>query len=57
MTKRVPASMRTRESLSAMIEGRLSSPDGRSELVKLAMRPILQEALESETRDALGRDL
>jgi len=56
MTKRVPASMRTRETLSALIEGRLSSPDGRSELVKLATRLILEEALEAETRDALGRD-
>ncbi|MEJ2518701.1 MAG: transposase [Methyloceanibacter sp.] len=48
--------MRTRESLSALIEGRLSSPDGRSELVKLATRLILEEALEAETRDVLGRD-
>ncbi len=56
MNKRVPASMRTRETLSALIEGRLSSPDGRSELVKLATRLILEEALEAETRDALGRD-
>ncbi len=56
MRTRVPASMRTRESLSALIEGRLSSPDGRSELVKLATRLILEEALEAETRDALGRD-
>ena len=56
MKKRVPASMRTRESLTALIEGRLSSPDGRSELVKLATRLILEEALEAEARDALGRD-
>ena len=56
MRTRVPASMRTRESLLALIEGRLSSPDGRSELVKLATRLILEEALEAETRDALGRD-
>jgi putative transposase len=56
MTKRVPASMRTRETLSALIEGRLSSPDGRSELVKLATRLIVEEALEAEVRDALGRD-
>jgi transposase-like protein len=48
--------MRTRETLSSLIEGRLSSPDGRSELVKLATRLILEEALEAETRDALGRD-
>jgi transposase-like protein len=48
--------MRTRETLSALIEGRLSLPDGRSELVKLATRLIVEEALEGEVRDALGRD-
>ena len=36
MSQRVPASMRTRQSLSDLIAGRLSSPDGRAELVKLA---------------------
>ena len=56
MNERVPASMRTRESLTALIEGRLSSPGGRSELVRLATRLILEEALEAEARDALGRD-
>ena len=56
MAKRVPASMRTRESLSDLIEGRLSSADGRSALVKLATRLIVEEALEAESRDALGRD-
>ena len=56
ITKRVPASMRTRETLSALIEGRLSSPDGRSELVELATRLIVEEALEAEVGDALGRD-
>jgi transposase-like protein len=48
--------MRTRQSLSELIEGRLSSPDGRAELVKLATRLIVEEALEAESRDALGRD-
>ena len=33
MAKRVPASMRTRESLSDLFEGRLSSADGRAALV------------------------
>ena len=56
MVKRVPASMRTRESLSDLIEGRLSSADGRAALVKLATRLIVEEALEAESRDALGRD-
>jgi hypothetical protein len=33
MGTRIPASMRTREALSALLEGRLASPAGRSELV------------------------
>jgi len=48
--------MRTRQSLCDLIEGRLSSPDGRAELVKLATRLIVEEALEAEARDAVGRD-
>ena len=56
MAKRVPASMRTRESLSDLFEGHLSSADGRAALVKLATRLIVEEALEAESRGALGRD-
>jgi transposase-like protein len=56
MDKRIPPSMRTRQALSDLIAGRLSSPDGRAELVKLATRLIVEEALEAECRDALGRD-
>ncbi len=56
MSQRVPGSMRTRQSLSDLIGGRLGSPDGRAELVKLATRLIVEEALEAESRDALGRD-
>ncbi len=48
--------MNTRQSLSELIEGRLSTADGRSELVRLATRLIIEEALEAESRDALGRD-
>jgi transposase-like protein len=47
--------MRTREALQALIEGRLASPAGRSELVELATRLIVEEALEGEVRDALDR--
>jgi transposase-like protein len=47
--------MRTREAPAALIEGRLSSPAGRSELVELATRLIIREALEGEVRDALDR--
>jgi putative transposase len=54
--ERVPGSMRTRQSLSDLIEGRLSSAEGRAELVKLATRLIVEESLEAETRDAVGRD-
>jgi putative transposase len=56
MTTRIPATMRTRQSLSDLIEGRLSTPAGRSELMKLATRLIVEEALEGESRDAVGRD-
>ncbi len=55
MGTRIPASMRTREALAALIEGRLASPAGRSELVELATRLIVEEALEGEVRDALDR--
>ena len=34
----------------------MSSADGRAALVKLATRLIVEEALEAESRDALGRD-
>jgi hypothetical protein len=48
--------MRTREALQVLIKGRLASPAGRSELVELATRLIVEEALEGEVRDALERD-
>ena len=54
MEKRIPASTRTRQSLSDLIEGRLSSPDGRGELVKLATRLIVEEALRRRAGTGLG---
>ena len=56
MSRRIPASDRTREALSALIEGRLSSEGGRTELVQLATRLIVEEGLEAEVRDALDRE-
>jgi len=56
MSSRIPASERTREGLRDLIEGRLSSESGRSELVKLATRLIIEEGLEAEVRDDLGRE-
>jgi len=56
MARRIPGSERTREALSDLIEGRLSSGDAKSALVRLATRLIIEEGLEAEVRDALGRD-
>jgi putative transposase len=53
--ERIPASERTREQLKALMEGR-SEAAGGSELVRLAARLIIEEALEGEAADALGRD-
>jgi len=54
--ERIPASERTRERLKALMEGRAEAADERSELVRLAARLIIEEALEGEASDALGRD-
>src|SRR5512139_3695503 len=56
MATRVPASQYTREELTALIEGRLSTASAKDELVKLATRLIVEEALEGEAGDALGRE-
>src|SRR6516225_8891357 len=56
MATRLPASQHTREELTALIEGRLSTASAKDELVKLATRLIVEEALEGEAGDALGRD-
>ena len=57
MATRLPASQHTREELTALIEGRLSTASAKDELVKLATRLIVEEALEGEAGDALGRVL
>ena len=56
MKKRIQASIYTRQALSVLFEGRLSTPDARAYLVKLATRLIVEEALEVEICDALGRE-
>jgi putative transposase len=53
--ERIPASERTRERLKALMDGAGEVSDGRSELVRLAARLIIEEALEGEAGDALGR--
>ena len=54
--ERIPASERTRERLKALMNGESEAADGRSELVRLAARLIIEEALEGEAKDAVGRD-
>ncbi|MCZ6863849.1 MAG: transposase [Alphaproteobacteria bacterium] len=56
MAKRLPGSARTREALNALFDGRLRVDNAKSDLVKLATRLIIEEGLEAEVRDALGRD-
>ncbi len=56
MADRKPASHRTRQELEDFVNGRLGGPEGRSDLVRTAARLVIQEALEEEARDALGRD-
>jgi putative transposase len=55
MSKRVPGSHRTGEALRELMEGRRSESFGRTELVQLATRLIIEEGLEAEVRDALDR--
>jgi len=52
---RIPASERTRERLQALMDGKSEEGDLRSALVRLAARLIVEEGLESEATDALGR--
>src|SRR5260370_32368456 len=53
--KRLPPSERTKEAIRTLFsEGSKEEP--RMELVQLAVRRIVEEALEAETRDRLGRD-
>src|SRR3954464_1788058 len=54
--KRVSAPERTRERLRSLIDGRLGTAPDRSNLVLLAAQLILEEALEGEVRDEIGRE-
>ena len=54
--KRLSAPDRTREERRALIDGNLGTATGRSDLVHLALRLIVEEALEGEVADAVGRE-
>ncbi len=49
-------SIHTHQTLSALLENRLSTPDTRADLIKMATRLIVEEVLEAESRDVLGRE-
>ena len=54
MATRIPASQRTREELTALIEGRLSTASAKDELVKLATRLISRRRLRARPATRLG---
>ena len=54
--ERLSAPARTREELRALMNGELGTAAGRGDLVRLALRLIVEEALEGEVSDALGRE-
>ena len=54
--ERLSAPARTREELRALMNGDLGTAAGRGDLVHLALRLIVEEALESEVSDVLGRE-
>ena len=54
--ERLSAPERTREELRALMNGDLGTAGGRSDLVRLALRLIVEEALEGEVADVLGRE-
>ena len=55
MSARVPASERTSQRLRELLNG-LGEDEVGSQVIRLGIRKIVEEALEGELRDALGRD-
>lgn len=55
MKKRVPASTTTRKRIEDLISG-VEGKAERSDLVKLAAQLIIEEALEGEVQEQLGRE-
>lgn len=54
--KRIPSSEKTRQAIRALLEEGINDGDPRSELMRLAMGLIAEEALEAKVRDLIGRD-
>ncbi len=55
MESRIPASERTSQKLSELLTAGVADGDARAELLKLAVRKIVEEALEAEVAEAVGR--
>ena len=53
--KRIPASAATRERLQQLFDGQSEVEDVKGALVREALRLIVEEGLEGEACDALGR--
>ena len=55
MPTRIPASERTSQKLDDLLTQGVADGDARTELLKLAVRKIVEEALEAEVAEAVGR--
>jgi transposase-like protein len=53
---RIPASERTSQKLEELLSQGVADGDARGELLKLAVRKIVEEALEAEVAEAVGRE-
>ena len=53
--KRLPASERTRKEIQELISGKLEGGGTTSDFIRSATRLLIEEALEAEVRNALGR--
>ncbi len=55
MRSRIPASERTSQQLDELLSQGVADGDARAELLKLAVRKIVEEALEAEVAETVGR--
>jgi transposase-like protein len=55
VSERVPASEKTRQRIEALLANGVEGGEVRTELVRLGIRKIVEEALEGEVEDELGR--
>ena len=55
MATRIPASERTSQKLDELLSQGVADGDARTELLKLAVRKIVEEAVEAEVAEAAGR--